>query len=333
MTKIILVDYSAIGIAAVVSHISRHGELDEGYGLHLILNSVRGITKDLSPIFGEVAICCDSKGNWRKKFFPEYKGARTKAKEESPFDWDLLYSIVNRAKEAMDEHFPCVVLEKPGCEADDLIAAMARSEKGPHCVVSEDHDYNQLMINPELSIFHQRKKQFVLNSMSEQGVKDAVETKYSSNRKFEVTYQSPEWAAEYRIGHMIRGCSGDGVPNCMSDDDTFIDPDKRQTRMTKKQWARLRAGWDKDMDGYTKEEKVNIVRNITMCDLTSCNLDCRKITEVYSAKKDQEINRVDVKNFLLEYKLMSLVAKIKEFFPPDSSAPVGISAFFESYKK
>ena len=56
---------------------------------------------------------------------------------------------------------------------------------------------------------------------------------YSPAHREYLVCENPEW---YLSNHIIRGDSSDGIPNILSDDDTFINPDKKQTIMNKKDY-------------------------------------------------------------------------------------------------
>ena len=41
--------------------------------------------------YGDIIICCDDKNYWRKQTFPHYKANRKKFREESDYDWNLIF--------------------------------------------------------------------------------------------------------------------------------------------------------------------------------------------------------------------------------------------------
>lgn len=59
---------------------------------------------------------------------------------------------------------------------------------------------------------------------------------YDPVRKHDIVVGDPE---DFLLEHVIRGDSGDGVPNILSDDDTFV-TDKRQRPITAKRMAELK---------------------------------------------------------------------------------------------
>lgn len=87
-----------------------------------------------------VAICCDSKTNWRKKVDDGYKANR----ERKP---DGFYQELERTKDRLRKD-GYNVIEKEGYEADDVIASLCRAcGDSPHTVLicSPDKDLLQLV--------------------------------------------------------------------------------------------------------------------------------------------------------------------------------------------
>ena len=159
-----------------------------------------------SKEFGEMVICCDGKDNWRKKVFPEYKANRRKNREEDATDWKTLFELLHEMRDDISKYFPYKVMHVDEAEADDIIAVIVRElSEEPTLIVSSDKDFIQLQKFDNVKQWSPLQKKFVVG--------DPVESLYDKT---------------------IRGDTGDGVPNILSSDDTFIIEGKRQTPITKK---------------------------------------------------------------------------------------------------
>ena len=195
-------------------------------------------------------ICCDGENNWRKDYFPYYKMNRKKNQEDSDVDWDVVYGGLNTTKKEIKDGFPYKTIEVDGAEADDVIGTLAKLStynEEKTVIVSNDKDFFQLH-SPFVSQWRPKAKSIF-------------------------THQDPNGFLKEQI---LRGDSSDGIPNIKSDDDTFVDPDKRQKKMMKADVPKMLC-WTMDdfravgMDynysrneelidlGYTSEEIMNEV--------------------------------------------------------------------------
>jgi hypothetical protein len=202
----ILTDYSALCIASITGAVFREKiTLNDNLLRHIILNKYRELNVKLSSQFGELLVLCDSK-SWRKDYFPYYKAHRQKLKDDSVIDWDMVFRVMDEMKVILHENFPFYVVSVKNCEADDLIAAFAYKADSPVCIVSKDKDFYQLQKNPLVKQWDYSSKDFI-------------------------EINEPDY---FRNELIIKGDSGDGVPNILSDDDTFVTEGKRQKPITKK---------------------------------------------------------------------------------------------------
>jgi hypothetical protein len=182
----------------------QHIDLDENATRHIILNVIRSVRRKFYKQYGEVVICIDDKNYWRKQIFPHYKAARKAARKQSTIDWNRLFEIINLIHQEIKEFFPYKVIQVAHAEADDIIGAICTRIPGPHIIISNDKDFMQLQRLPGIAI-------------------------YSPRLSSQMKCDNP---ALFLAEHIIRGDLGDGIPNVLSDDDTFVNPDKRQKRLT-----------------------------------------------------------------------------------------------------
>lgn len=216
----LLIDYSQLVIgAAQWWHSKEKSPMDMDLMRRLTLTGILDVKEKLRAYGEEVVLCMDSKQYWRRDIFPHYKGKRkanrAKQQESRSFDWKTFYECFDQMKREIAENLPIKCVEVEGAEADDVIATLARLY-GPHkpvCIVSADNDFVQI----------------------QQNLCPSVKQWSSMARKF-ITPENQDYDL---FEHVVRGDTGDGVPNILSDDDTFMNEEKRQTPIRAKtieQW-------------------------------------------------------------------------------------------------
>lgn len=282
----ILLDFSGIAIAPIVMGQAKYD--DENLIRHMILNSVRMYRQKFKD-YGEMVIVADAGGNWRKDVYPEYKGKRKSNREESKIDWDRAFANINMVLDEIKANMPWKVIHQWGCEADDAIAEITKwtQEFGNYekvMIVSADHDFKQL-------------QKF-----------DNVE-QFSPVTKKLVKEDNPRL---YQMEHILKGCSGDGVPNVLSDDDTFLVEGKRQNVLSKKKKEALLE------DPHALGEQVyrNYLRNKKMIVLTE-ESECPDSVkqEIINKFEQQEVPaRSKVLPYLISKQARLLVEVVEEFF-------------------
>lgn len=203
----ILIDANHLAIVSLMAECKGMPEYNENLIRHIFLNQVRNIKKKYGSEYGELVLCYDArKPSWRKKVYQYYKSSRKKSREDSDIDWNQLFEFLNRFKNEIDENFPYRVISIDGAEADDIIACACKyksTEK--NLIVSNDKDFYQLHVYPNTK-------------------------QYSVYHKSVVKCDHPD---RYLFEHILRGDKGDGVPNYLSTDDTFV-AKKRQKSITEK---------------------------------------------------------------------------------------------------
>jgi len=196
----------------------KRAEFDEDFLRHMVLNSIRNYRSKFFKEYGEIVICCDGRGYWRKNFFEFYKGKRKEGRDKSALDWDKIFEWINAIKKDLKEYFPYRVIEVAGAEADDIIAFLATkySSSESILIVSADKDFQQLQKYPNVEQYSPMAKKFL----------------------------KCENPTAYLKEHIIRGDAGDGVPNIFSDEDTFMVEGKRQKPVSSKKmesWLGMKA--------------------------------------------------------------------------------------------
>ena len=281
----ILIDFSGISIAPVAMGLAN---ADENLIRHMILNSIRMYRQKFKDKYGEVVIVADAGGNWRKDVYPEYKAKRKDARAKSKVDWDEAFRCINLVRDELKEHFPYKVIHQWGCEADDSIAEIVKhtQEFGNHeevMIVSADKDFRQLQKYGNVRQWSTATKKFL-------------------------DEPNPRL---YLEEHIIKGDTGDGVPNVLSDDKCLAEGRRQGTMSAKKKAALL-----EDPKALGEEVYRNYLRNKKMIDLTE-NSECpqnikEEIINTYEAQ-DQWANKSKVFPYLVAKRCRMLVESVQEF--------------------
>ena len=283
--KMILVDYSGIAMGALFA---RGGGEEEGLIRHFILNSLRMYNSKYRDEYGKMVICADG-GSWRKDYFPEYKANRKKGRDESGRDWESIFHMFTKIRNEIESNLPYDVIHEYGVEADDIIATLVHEtqEFGKHepvMIVSSDKDFIQLQ---------------VYNNVKQ----------YSPITRKMVSHDKP---IDYLNEHVMRGDSGDGVPNVLSDDDSLCNEDKRQSPLSKKKIDLWLQNIDNLEEVMPTQVYRNYQRNNKVINLGLIPEDIRdKILDNY--KNQKETPNMKVLNYLVVNRLNNLIESVSDF--------------------
>lgn len=284
----ILVDYNQVILASLFASIGNHTDVaaDENIIRHMFLNSIRSNRKKFTEEYGEIVICADGKNTWRKEAYPYYKANRKKSRDESGMDWAALFEIMNIIRDELREYFPYKVIHIEHCEADDIIGTVIH-EYGSELnigaekflVLSGDKDYIQLQNYANVDQYDPIRKRWIRNDNPHQYLKE----------------------------HILKGDTGDGVPNILSADNCLA-VGERQKAMTKKRMALYSEG-TQNMD---EETLRRYHRNKMMIDLSEIPQKYQDmILEEYNQEKD--VGRQQLFNFFVKKKLKHLLTDIQDF--------------------
>jgi hypothetical protein len=115
----------------------------------------------------------------------------------------------------------------------------------------------------------------------------------------------------YLFEHVIRGDSSDGVPNILSNDDTFV-VGGRQKPLTKKRVGAMIEDMIRGITPFDGEVKRNYLRNIQLIDLGRIPETIRK--DVIDSYSNYERNdRSMILNYFIKSRLKNLMTDIQEF--------------------
>ena len=279
-----------ISLASLMMHLNmtKTKEPDENMVRHMILNSVRMYRTMFNDEYGEVILTYDSKHYWRRDFFPQYKSNRKKGREADNKDWDAIFEVLNKIKAEIKENLPYKFLEVYGAEADDIIATICkysqtekdRSKNEKIIIISGDKDFIQLQKYMNVKQYSPILKKLVNGSNPETYIKE----------------------------HILKGDTGDGVPNVLSPDNTFTDG-LRQRPLGKK---KIEAWLDMDISEFKDEVKRNYQRNEKLIDLSKIpnELENEILTEFRGAPHG---DRSKLLNYFIKSRLKNLTETIGEF--------------------
>lgn len=285
----IIIDYSGIVISNIfVQQLTN--DLSEDMLRHMTLNTLKMYTKMFGKDYGQVWLACDH-SSWRKKYFQYYKASRSKSRDESPLDWETIFGWISKIRDELQQFGPFRAIHLYGAEADDIIATLVHrtqefGKAEPVMIVSSDKDFLQLQKYKNVSQF-------------------------SSVLKKHLVEKNPE---QYLFEHIVRGDSGDGVPNIFSDDDTLVS-DKRQTPVTKKKLEALYDQWK--TTGTVESKHIrNFQRNQLMIDLSQIPEDITlQINEAIDTESKRKLaNLNQFMNYLISKRCTKILEAIKEFY-------------------
>ena len=281
----ILIDYSQIAISNIIVQKLN----DENMIRHMILNSIRMYNKRYRDEYGQMVICADGMNTWRKDFYPYYKAHRKKGREESSQDWTEIFRILHLVRDEIKANLPYKVLHMEGIEADDIIGSlvMHTQEFGndePVMIISSDKDFIQLQKYKNVKQWSPIQKKFV-------------------------TDKNPR---TYLFNHIMRGDSGDGIPNVLSADDTFISENSqtplRQTKIDN--WLEHSDNLREHMDD---EIYRNYQRNKKLIDLTDIPEDIQE-SIINNFNGQAKTPNMKVLNYLIKKRCNHLIEVVEEFY-------------------
>ena len=283
----VLVDFNGLAIGSIMGQLSRGEELSENLVKHIILNNLR-VYRNKYPEskHGKMVIACDSY-SWRKDVFPEYKAARKANRATDKHDWPMIFDLIEDTLNDLRENFPYAVIKIDSAEADDIIGALTvhKADFGGEDVViiSADKDFIQLQ-----QYGHVEQWSPLFNKM--------------------IKEDNPR---RYLFEHLLKGDSGDGVPNANSHDDVFT-TGSRQTPMTQKAIDKY---WDNrdDLEMIMKPNVFrNFMRNVQMIDLTNTPDGIRE-EAINKYENYVYPTRTNILTYLVEHRMKMLVDCAAEF--------------------
>jgi len=277
----ILIDNTQIILSSIFSQYDSPDQLDEDMIRHITLNTYRYYRNRFHQEYGELVICQDAGNYWRKDIFPLYKHNRKKTQAKDEFYWKQVFETLSKIRNEVAENMPYRTMKIERCEADDIIATLSKHYHTQEkiLIVSGDKDFKQLMRYPNI-------------------------VQYSPNQKGFITCESPD---KFLFEHIVRGDSGDGIPNILSDDDVFAVDGKRQKPLSSKKldtWS--------STGNVPNDLQSNWNRNQMLVDLSYIPQEYEQaILAEYN--KPITVDRSKIFNYFVEKGLKNLMNDIQDF--------------------
>lgn len=249
----------------------------------LLLSDLLEVKKKFNP--DEYILAIDSKHTWRKDYFKYYKARRVFKKQKSPIDWDDFYTTADKFIDELEQYFPCRTIKVDKAEADDVIATLALNCKDDKevIIVTKDKDFKQLLVYDNIKMYDLGDKSLV---------------------KCDDPYL-------FRIMHLLKGDSNDDVPNILSDNDVFVNTDKRQKRITQKV---IKEMLDVGIEKFAIERDVvdNYKRNckLILLDLENIPEDVQRDTMYQYETKEKQGNYETLIEYINKYCMYSLLEEL-----------------------
>jgi hypothetical protein len=268
---------------------------------HMIINAIRSYKVKFGAEFGELVIACDNRKYWRKDKFPYYKASRKKARQDSGFDWKLIFDTLSEIKAELHQFFPYQVIDVEGAEADDVIAILTlwtqtngfKSAEGlfgepepqPVLILSGDHDFIQLQKYKNVSQFSPIHKKWIKPDQSIQ---------------------------HYLMEHIIKGDKGDGIPNILSADDTFTTDARQRPITTKKMEPWLSINPDEFTTHVDTETARNFQRNRYLIDFEYIP-DTVRNNIITAWQTQPRKDKSQLLNYFMEHRMKNLIDSLGDF--------------------
>jgi len=287
----ILVDLNQVMISNLMMQPGLNSTgIDENMIRHMVLNSIRMYKVKFGDKYGELVICADDKKYWRRDVFPYYKASRKKARAESPYDWNLIFETLNKVRDEIRENFPYRVIQVDKTEADDVIgtlchtygAELKNESTESILILSSDKDFMQLQKFVNVEQYSPIAKKFL---------KEANPVRFLKE-------------------HIIKGDRGDGIPNILSSDDTFIAEARQKPVVEKK----LNTWVEQNPEDFCDATMLkNYRRNESLIDLSKVPTEFSdKILETYRAPR-QVKGKDKILNYFIKNRMKLLMEHIQEF--------------------
>lgn len=299
----IIVDFNQTAISTLMAELAGRTDVEIRKDLirHMIINAIRSYKSKFGAEYGEIVIACDNRKYWRKDKFEHYKASRKKARADSGFDWKVIFDTLAEIRAELNQFFPYPVLDIEGAEADDVIAVLSQwtqtndfkapdglfgePEPQPVLILSGDHDFIQLQKYKNVSQYSPIHKKWI---------------------KPDSTINS------YLMEHIIKGDKGDGIPNILSADDTFVNDGRQKPITSKKLEAWQEIPIDEFHNRVDVETARNFQRNRYLIDFDYIPDTIRnRIVEAWTTRPHKD--KSQLLNYFIENKMKNMIELLGDF--------------------
>jgi len=299
----IIVDFNQTAISTLMAELAGRTDVEIRKDLirHMIINAIRSYKVKFGAEYGEVVIACDNRKYWRKDKFSYYKASRKKARQDSGFDWKLIFDTLSEIRAELAQFFPYQVIDVEGAEADDVIAVLSEwtqtngfssaeglfgePEPQPVLILSGDHDFIQLQKYKNVSQYSPIHKKWIKPEQSIQ---------------------------HYLMEHIIKGDKGDGIPNILSADDTFVTEARQRPITAKKMDPWLDIAPDEFTAHVDDETGRNFNRNRYLIDFEYIPGTVRdNIVNAWQTQPRKD--KSQLLNYFIEHRMKNLIDNLGDF--------------------
>lgn len=187
-SELLIIDFSQLVFTSYYTAVGKPKE----YLKFLVLNMIRKLNVQFKP--EEIILATDYK-SWRTLLYPLYKYKR-KQSVKLPEEF---FNTYNELKNDIKENFPYKVLQVKRAEGDDVIAVLSKYINKNKIIVSSDKDLVQLL-DKNTRIYNPFKSEFT----------------HCDNIDLQM------------IELIVRGDSGDGIPNVLMPLDCFAKGERQK---------------------------------------------------------------------------------------------------------
>jgi hypothetical protein len=218
-------------------------------------------------------------------------------REKSDLDWSLIFDTLSEIRTDLINNFPYKVIMAETAEADDIIACLVNwsqtnmltegglfPEPQKMLIVSSDKDFIQLQRNKNVRQWSPMQRKFIEGSARE--------------------------VQEYTIQHIVKGDSGDGIPNILSKDDVFVSGERQKPFSSK----RLPEFFEKGIEACKNdEERRNYQRNQQLVNFDYIPEQLYKMIIYNYENTKPKGDKNSIMNYLIKNQCRLLLDEIEEF--------------------
>lgn len=291
----LLIDTSQVLISTITMEMKMK-KMEPGFLRHMFFSKILAFKRKFPEYSKQIVLALDDKNYWRKDVFEYYKGTRKKMREKSDLDWNSIYQSINELLADLEALNIYKMVRVGRCEADDVMAVIAKytqendlvqnglvEEPEPVLILSADTDLAQLQKYPNVKQFSPIQKKWVK----------------ADNMKY------------FMMEHILRGDSGDGVPNVLSADNCLMEGIRQKS--LKETFIQEVLAMDDPYTGLSGDVLRNYQRNEKLVNLDFIPQEyVDQIIECYTSQKPK-MDRMKLMTYFTKHKMRLLLQNIQEF--------------------
>ena len=283
-----IIDFSQVMLSNIMVQLGNHtnAQVDENMCRHMVLNSIRMYKTKFGPEYGKMVIACDATNYWRRQLFPYYKANRKKSQAASELDWKAIFECLNKIRDELTEYFPYSIIRIDTAEADDIIGTLCKEYGNTNekiLIISGDKDFQQLQRFMNVKQYNPVMKKFITCNDPDRFLKE----------------------------HIIKGDSGDGIPNFLSDDNSLVTGVRQKPITQKKLDSWVNKNPEEFCDSMTQLR--NYKRNQQLIDLNMIPDEVyARVIESYMSQLEKKASP-GLMNYFITNRLKNLMENMNEF--------------------